>query len=93
MPPTIADGLAGQVETPSYERARQVAQEVLLVEEARLPPAIRSLFLHDGVVAEGSGVVGVAAVADSVVELEGPTVVVVSGGNIDPHTLARILDG
>lgn len=93
MPPTIADGLAGQVETPSYERARQVAEEVLLVEESRLGAAIRDLFLHDGVVAEGSGVVGVAAVADGRVELNGPTVVVVSGGNIDPRILAQILDG
>lgn len=92
MPPTLADGLAGQVEQVSYERARAVVDEILLVEEQRLPGAIRDLFLHDGVIAEGSGVVGVAAVAAGVVELEGPTVIVVSGGNIDPHTLARILD-
>ncbi len=93
MPPTIADGLAGQVEPASYERARAVAEDILLVPEERLAEGIRRLFLHDGVTAEGSGIVGVIAVLDGLVELDGPTVVVVSGGNIDPATLAGILSG
>ncbi|NIP82484.1 MAG: hydroxyectoine utilization dehydratase EutB, partial [Gemmatimonadetes bacterium] len=80
-----------QVEPASYDRARAVAEAVVLVPEDRLAHGIRELFLHDGVIAEGSGIVGVVALLDGVVEPEGPTVVVVSGGNIDPGTLAGIL--
>lgn len=89
--PTLCDGLAGEVELVSYERARAVADGIQLVDEATVAPAIRSLYHHEGVVAEGAGVIGVAAVLAGTLELEGPAVVVVSGGNIDGKVLAGIL--
>jgi threonine dehydratase len=89
--PTLCDGLAGEVEPVSYERARAVADSIRLVDEADVRSAIASLFHHDGVVAEGAGAVGVAALLAGVVRPAGPTAVVVSGGNIDGTELARIL--
>jgi len=93
LEPSLCDGLAGEVEPVSYGRARIVADGVRLVDESRIAPTIRELFQREGVVAEGAGATGVAAVLDGTVELEGPAVVVVSGGNIDGATLGRILTG
>lgn len=91
---TLADGLAGGAVTEeSYERARAVTDEMLLVEEGVIAAAIRDLFQHDGVVAEGAGAVAVAALASEVLRVRGPAVLVVSGGNIDGARLAAILRG
>ncbi len=90
---TLCDGLAGETEQAAYDRARPVVDRIELVEEAAIAPAIRSLYRHEAVVAEGSGAVGVAAILAGDLHLESPTVVIVTGGNIDASTLARILGG
>lgn len=89
--PTLADGLSGAVSEVSYRRARGVIDEMRLVPETAIRDAIRFLFRCDGVVAEGSGAVGVAALLGGHVEVDGPTAVVVSGGNIDAARLGSIL--
>ncbi len=92
--PTLADGLAGgTAEQSSYEHVRAVTDEILLVDEASIAAAIRDLFRHDGVVAEGAGAVPVAALAAGVLRVRGPAVLVISGGNIDGARLAQILRG
>ena len=87
---TLCDGLAGEVEPASFERARAVVDRMVLVDEEEVAPAIRALYHRDGVVAEGAGAVGVAALLSGGLELQGPAVVVISGGNIDVNNLARI---
>ena len=89
--PTLADGLAGCTDDVSYQRARRVVDELLLVNEDALPAAIRGLYRYDGVVAEGAAAVAVAAIVEQVVEVRGPTVLVITGGNIDAARLAGIL--
>jgi threonine dehydratase len=88
--PTLCDGLAGETEPESYERVREVVDSIHLVAEHSVAEAIRLLFQEEGVVAEGSGAVGVAAALEGL-PLEGPTAIVVSGGNIDRRALSRIL--
>ncbi|MGQ0815287.1 MAG: threonine ammonia-lyase [Gemmatimonadota bacterium] len=89
--PTLADGLAGQVDDVSFARARSVVDEMLLVEESALPAAIRALYKIDGVIAEGAAATPVAAISERVLELNGPTVLVITGGNIDAERFAAIL--
>jgi threonine dehydratase len=89
--PSLCDGLAGETEQAAYEALRAVAHALHLVDEAAVADGIREVYRQEGVVAEGSGVVGVVAVLTGVVELQGPAVIVVSGGNIDGERLARIL--
>lgn len=89
--PTLADGLAGGIEEGSFRRARAVTDELTLVTEASIPRAICALYEHLGIVAEGSGAVGVAAILEGRVRPRGPAAVVVSGGNIDGHVLAELL--
>lgn len=87
---TLCDGLAGETEPVAYERARRVVDGITLVGEAAVAPAIRDLYRNEGVVAEGSGAVGVAAILAGDVHLDSPTAVVITGGNIDASVLARI---
>lgn len=89
--PTLCDGLAGETEPEAYRAVRAALHELHLVEEARIAPAIRDLFREEGIVAEGAGVVGVAALLDRVLPLAGPTAIIVSGGNIDARHLGPIL--
>jgi threonine dehydratase len=89
--PTLCDGLAGETEVESFERVRRVVDRVHLVEEEAVAAAIRGLFREEGVVAEGSGAVGVAAILAGTLELEGPTAVIITGGNIDASTLIAVL--
>ena len=89
--PTLADGLAGCTDQISYERAQRVVDALHLVDEGSLPAAIRSLYRHDGIIAEGAAAVCVAAITERVVTLRGPTVLVVTGGNIDATRFAGIL--
>jgi threonine dehydratase len=88
---TLADGLHGGVEVESFERARALVDRIVLAPEARLADAIRGLYRHHGVIAEGSGAVGPAAILSGAIELRGPAVLVVTGGNIDPRRLADLL--
>lgn len=67
-----------------------------LVDETRVVPvsgvaaAIRFMCAHNHVVAEGAGAISVAA-ALAEPTMTGKTVCVVSGGNIDPEIIAKIL--
>ena len=91
--PTLADGLAGCTDAVSVQRVRALVDDVVLVTEDAIADAIRVMYAHDGVVAEGSGAVGVAAVRSGAVAVSGRVAVVVTGGNIDGGKLAAILGG
>jgi threonine dehydratase len=80
--PTLADGLAGQVDDEGLLIGRFALDEVVVVTEEETAHAMAWLArVHEARV-EGAGAVGVAAVL-SRGEWEGPVGVVVSGGNVD----------
>jgi threonine dehydratase len=92
--PTLADGLAGNLEagsvTPALVRGRVHA--IVAVTEEEIERAIRFL-AASGLVVEGSGAVGVAALLAGRVPADGGTVaVLLTGRNIAAGTLARVLD-
>jgi threonine dehydratase len=91
IPPTLADGLAGCTDNATYLRAREVVDDLVLVSEPEIEDAIRLLFRHDGIVAEGAGAVAAAALLAGRIRPRGPSVCVISGGNIDGSRLAGIL--
>ena len=91
--PTLADGLAGCTDAISVQRVRALVDDVVLVSEAAIADAIRVLYARDGVVAEGSGAVGVAAVRSGAIDISGRVAIVVTGGNIDGGKLAALLGG
>lgn len=90
--PTLADGLAGAVEDGSITvpLIRKYVDEILLVSETEVAQAVAFAWTEYGECIEGSGAVGLAAVLSGKVTVQ-PTVIVVSGGNIQPEVHAGIL--
>jgi len=89
--PTLADGLAGNVEPGSItlDLLRQHVQAIALVEEREIAEAMRFLLFEEHVLAEGSAAVGVAALLHQRLRLTGPTVVVLTGRNVAAAVLQQ----
>jgi threonine ammonia-lyase medium form len=89
---TIADGLrVRQVGALTWRHIQRYVDDVVTVTEEQILDAVRLLALRSRLVAEPSGAVSVAAVLSGAARPQGPTVAVISGGNIDPALLARVL--
>jgi threonine dehydratase len=89
---TIADGLRSQPSDLTFEHLRRVLDDVITVSENEIRAAVRELAFQAHLVAEPSGAVALAAYRKGVTPA-GRTVVVLSGGNIEPSMLQQILAG
>jgi threonine dehydratase len=93
-PSTIADGIA--VREPGrilLTGARELIDDVLLVEEGAIEQAIVMLLEIEKTVAEGAAAAGLAAIVTHAPRFRNRKVgLVLSGGNIDPLTLAFIME-
>ncbi len=90
--PTLADGLAGQIDEDALHIGRVCADEMILVTEEELGETIAWLSRSVGLTVEGAGAVTVAAMRHGYLRPpEGPVVAIVSGRNIDPDRLAALL--
>ncbi|KAJ1681497.1 hypothetical protein LUZ63_023279 [Rhynchospora breviuscula] len=90
--PTIADGIA--VARPGdapFAIIRELVDEVVTVDEDDIARALLVLLERAKVVVEPAGAVGVAAILAGKVQGTGPTVSILSGGNIDPLLLQRVV--
>jgi threonine dehydratase len=94
-PPTIADGL--RVQTPgalTFPITRANADAVLAVSDDEIIAAMRFMLFRLKLLVEPSGAAAAAAVFAKKIPKEGKRVgVVLSGGNIDPEVLAKMLEG
>ena len=92
--PTLADGLAiSRVGDACFALAREVVDEVVLVDESEIALAVLRLLELEKTVVEGSAAVTLAALTGHHIECAGKRVVLVlSGGNIDVTVLARIIE-
>lgn len=89
---SLADGLlAVRVGTLNFAHHQAFIDEVVTVDDAALTRAMRVLLDRCKVVAEPSGAITVAALLEGLVEPAGPTVALVSGGNIEWPELAHLL--
>jgi threonine dehydratase len=90
--PTLADGLAGNLEPGSVtvDIVRAHVDDLVTVTEAEVAAAMRHLAREHGLVVEGSGAVALAAVLSG---RAGPGVVIVTGRNIDLGLYAEVLAG
>ena len=87
--PSLADGLAGNVEeaTITLGLLKTHVRDVVLVEEAEIAEAMRWLLVHERVVVEGSAAVGVAALLTGRLQADGPTAVILTGRNVSAAAL------
>ncbi|WP_415076202.1 threonine ammonia-lyase [Microbacterium sp.] len=90
--PTIADGIA--VARPGdvpFAIIKDVVDDVVTVSDDDIARAILVLLERAKLVVEPAGAVGVAAILTGKVTASGPTVSILSGGNIDPLLLQRVV--
>jgi threonine dehydratase len=90
--PTLADGLAGQIDDDALHIGQVCADELLVVSEEELGETIAWLQRTAGMAVEGAGAVTVAALRHGPMKApSGPLVAVVSGRNIDRARLDTLL--
>ncbi|WP_104126125.1 threonine ammonia-lyase [Cryobacterium sp. Y57] len=90
--PTIADGIA--VAMPgllNFEIVRDAVDEIVTVSEDDTARALLVLLERAKLVVEPAGAVAVAAILAGKVTPTGPTVAILSGGNIDPLLMQRVI--
>jgi threonine dehydratase len=88
--PTIADGLAGNLDPSTVSPAiiRATGTRILAADEQSLRRAMRTLAADAGIYAEGSAAAGLAAFLDGQAPVDRPVVVIVTGRNITPASFA-----
>lgn len=90
----LADGLlAVAVGDAPFQQHQAYIDDVVTVPDAALRPAVRFLLERTKLVAEPSGAITIAALLEGIVRPAGPTVAVLSGGNIDWPGLSALLAG
>ncbi|HJQ21717.1 MAG TPA: threonine/serine dehydratase [Gemmatimonadaceae bacterium] len=81
---SIADGLlAVEIGHLTFAHHQRFVDEVVLVDDGAMRDAMRALLDRGKLVAEPSGAITVAAMMQGLVKAAGPTVLVLSGGNIE----------
>lgn len=90
--PSIADGIA--VAKPGkipFDLIQEFVDKVVTVTEDEIAKAMLAVMERSKLVVEAAGVVGAAAVMAGKLKLKGTTAIVLSGGNIDPLLLQRVI--
>jgi threonine dehydratase len=89
---TIADGIAvGKPGELNFSIVRDLVDEVVTVSDDDIARALLVLLERAKLVVEPAGAVSVAAILAGKVDAVGPTVAFLSGGNIDPLLMQRII--
>jgi threonine dehydratase len=92
-PSTFCDALQTPRVSPiTFGILRQRNAKALSVSDAEVAEAVRFAFTQHGLVVEPGGAVALAALLSGKLEPIEGTVVVLSGGNVDPTLHARIID-
>ncbi|MDR6971103.1 threonine ammonia-lyase [Leifsonia shinshuensis] len=89
---TIADGIA--VSRPgalNFQIIREAVDQVVTVSEDDIARAMVMLLERAKLVVEPAGAAGVAAILAGAIPADGTTVAILSGGNIDPLLMQRVI--
>jgi threonine dehydratase len=93
---SLADSLGGGIGEDNrytFAMVRDLVDDMLLVDEARIAEGVRQAYREEHQVIEGGGAVGLTALLDDMVDRPGATAVVLSGGNIDIDLHRRLING
>ena len=75
----------------TFQVNQQLCSQGLAVSDDEVAAAMAAAFTHLKIVVESGGAVALAAALSGKVALDGITVVVLSGGNVDPTVFAKVL--
>lgn len=94
---SLADSLGGGIGLDnrlSFRLCRDLLDDIVLVSEDDIYRAMQTLYYEDRLVAEGAGVVGIAALqSGKVAKPAGPSATIVTGHNVDMTVFTRIVSG
>ena len=89
---TMADGIAvGKPGEVTFAMVRDLVDDIVTVSEESLSQALLSLVERAKMVVEPAGAAAVAALLDDPAAFRTPAVAVLSGGNIDPLLLGKVI--
>lgn len=89
---TMADGIAvGQPGELTFRLVREYVDDLLTVSEEALSRALVALVEREKLVVEPAGAAAAAALCEEPDRFTGPVVVLLSGGNIDPLLLGKVI--
>ncbi|WP_427016665.1 threonine ammonia-lyase [Pseudarthrobacter sp. P1] len=89
---TMADGIAvGRPGQLPFSIIRELVDDVVTVSEDALARALVFMLERAKLVVEPAGAVGVAALMEGKIENPGTTAVILSGGNIDPMLMLKVI--
>jgi threonine dehydratase len=94
--PSLADSLGGGIGLDNrytFALVRTLCDGVVRLSEAEIADGIRHAYRHEQEIVEGAGAIGIAALLANKVKLAGPTVILLSGRNIDMDVHRRIVAG
>jgi threonine dehydratase len=90
--PTIADGiLVGRPGDLNFAIIRETVDQIVTVADDDTARALVLLLERAKLVVEPAGAVGVAGALTGAYSVDGPTVIILSGGNIDPMVMERVI--
>lgn len=92
--PTLADSLGGGIgmgNRLTFPMVRELMDDLILLTEDEIAAGLRHL-AGEGHVVEGAAAVGAGAILAGKLRSDGPLVLILSGGNIDPALHARLLE-
>ncbi|GAA1345581.1 threonine ammonia-lyase [Arthrobacter roseus] len=89
---TIADGIAvGRPGQIPFSIIKELVDDVVTVSEDALARALVFLLERTKLVVEPAGAVGVAAIMEGKIKNTGNTAVILTGGNIDPMLMLKVI--
>ncbi len=94
--PTLADSLGGGIGLDNrltFAMCRSLLDDVILLAEDEIAAGIRHAYEEEREIVEGAGAVGMGALLAGKVKVSGPTVLILSGRNIDMALHRRIVCG
>lgn len=90
--PTLADGLAGQIDDEAFDIGQRALDEIVTLTEREIAQSIAWLWREHGQRVEGAGACAAGAVwLGKVKSIATPAAIVVSGGNIDATKFDKAL--
>ena len=93
---SLADSLGGGIGLDNrltFSMCSALLDDIVLVTEREIAEGIRHAYTEEREISEGAGAIGIAAIFAGKVRLSGPTVVLLSGRNIDMTRHRHIING
>jgi threonine dehydratase len=91
--PTLADGLAGQIDDDALDIGRSALDQIVTLTEEEIAGTIAWFAREHRMRVEGAGACAAGAILHHKLDPETPCAVVVSGGNIDEERWRALVDG